>query len=194
MDFHAIQRFHRLQENPCEAGGYLYPRAIRLDLAVLGEMPGACRSMRALAAQRVGDLDELPVGIEVDLPPMRHRVCKPCVSVVFTDEALPAGAGIELEATCAGVMRPHEIPRLHRLVFIVDEHGVVCARAAEVPSPLRLRVIRVGARIDEDLAVADVEHERQRVGMTMRREAEVAQRSRIGHQPHFVRCFERRAE
>ena len=47
--------------------------------------------------------------------------------------------------------------------------------------------------IDEDFAVADVEHERQRIRMAMRGDAEVTERARIHQQPHFVRCFERRA-
>ena len=142
--------------------------------------------MLALAAQHVGDVDQLPLAIEDDLAPVDHRVVEPLVAVVLADETLPLRAGFEFDAARARMVGPHEVAGLHRLVLAVDAHGVVRQRAAEVAPPAGLGVIRVGARVDEDLAIADVEHERQRVGVAVRRDAQIPERPRIHQQPHLV--------
>jgi hypothetical protein len=63
---------------------------------------------------------------------------------------------------------------------------VLCALVPrKVRAPLRLRVVREGARIDEELAPAERERERERVRMAVGRDRLVADGARIHDEPHL---------
>ena len=55
-------------------------------------------------------------------------------------------------------------------------------------------MIRERAGIHEDFAIADAERERQRVGVPVRGEAEISERSRVHENPHFIGRVEGGAE
>ena len=90
----------------------------------------------------------------------------------------------------ARVLAPHEIAGLPRLVLLVDADGVVRERAAEVAAPLRIGVIGVRARVDQDLALAHVQQELQRIGVSVRGDAQVAERAGVDQHAHLVGCLE----
>ncbi len=105
MHFDAVERFAWLEKQLRRASRDLEAAAGAFHHAVFGEMPGAPHAMLAVTTQHVGHFDELPARIVNDLAPVRHRVRKPLVSVVFADEALPLGTGLEFDAACLRVLR-----------------------------------------------------------------------------------------
>ena len=110
--------------------------------------------------------------------------------VMLADEMLQLAAGLELQAARRRMPAPHEIAGLHRLILAVDTHGVVRQRAAEVAPPGRIRVIRVGAGVDQDFPVTDFEHEAQRIGVAVGGDAQVAQWPGVGQQAYLVGSVE----
>ena len=90
--------------------------------------------------------------------------------------------------------QPHEIAALLRLVAAIQAHRVVRERAAEVFAPALLRVVGVGARIDQELAPADRQREGERIGMAVRRDRGVAKRPGIDYRTDLGRGVEVGAE
>ena len=93
-----------------------------------------------------------------------------------------------------GLAQPHEVAAVFTLVLPVDPHRVVRRRALEVVAPGLLRVVRVGARVDQDFFAACGQGEGQGIGMAVCRDRQVAQWPGVGHQPHFVGLAQARAQ
>src|SRR5215208_3028162 len=57
MQLHALERFERFEEHLCEARCHFQAVLNPFDQAILGKVPGAPRTMGAITAQHVGNLD-----------------------------------------------------------------------------------------------------------------------------------------
>ena len=119
--------------------------------------------------------------VELHQAAVLDRVLQAHVAVVPALEAVLLRRGEPQAAAGARVPQPHEVAARHRLVEAVDAHRVVRGGAAEVLAPALLRVVGVGAGIDEELAPAHRERHRERVGVPVRRDRAVAERPGVGH-------------
>ena len=108
-----------------------------------------------LRLDRVFDDDSPLALVELDQAAVLDRILEARVAVVPALEAVLLGRRQPQAAAGARMLHPHEVAAGYRLVEAVDAQRVVRARAAEVVAPALLRVVRVRARVDEDLAAAD---------------------------------------
>src|SRR6185503_5314376 len=112
MDLDSFQFLLRLQVYLRESGDDTQSALVTLDLAALGEMPGAPHAVGAFAAQQVGDFDELPRRLHADRAPVNQRVGEPFVTLVLADEQLAGRRHVEFDAAGVGMVGPHEVAGL----------------------------------------------------------------------------------
>src|SRR5208283_4021461 len=82
--------------------------------------------------------------------------------------------------------RPIEWSGNAALIFLSEAQRVVRARAAEVIPHCIARMIEIGARIDQHRSSVDVQPDGQRVGVTVGRDREIAERSVIEYQQRLA--------
>src|SRR5882724_2305821 len=131
---------------------------------------------------------------EGDVTPMHHRVGEPQIAGVPALEDVTLGRRSPQAAAGARPLDPHEIPAGMRLVQPIDPHGVVRRRAAKILPPRTLRVVRVGSRIDEKFPATDRKREGEGVGVAMRGDRLITQRTCVRGQAYFVLRLEVAAE
>src|SRR6266850_4584408 len=140
----------------------------RVDAAVLGAVEEELHLVVLAHVEAVLDQEPARGLVELDQAAVLHRVVEARVAVVPALEAVLLGGREPQAAAGARLVQPEKVAALLGLVAPVDAHGVVRRGAAEVLPPALLRVVGVGAGIDQELASADRQRERERVGMPVR--------------------------
>src|SRR5215210_5284417 len=115
-------------------------------------MPYALDDMRATAHYCVGDLNLSCSLIEANFPPMGYRIWELCISVMRAAKQIHMWVAGPCFASCTCVSYPHKISTGYGLIGFVDSDGIVRGSSSEIVAPFRLRVIYVGARVNQKLA------------------------------------------
>ena len=159
-------------------------------LRLLAPVPGDGDVVRGVRIEMVDHGEAAQGGVVAQLAPVRHRVVEAAIAVVLADEALRRRLRHVRDEPRARLPEPHEVAAGDRLVFAVDAHGVVRQGAAEVVAPGLVRVIGVGAGVDQQLAPAGRQGEGERVGMAVRRDRQIAERRAVDGDAHLARRVE----
>src|SRR5690606_15272530 len=191
---HACWQHDRHEAYAMSGGAHRNLVGLDVRLQMLREVPMLCNLVSTLAVQNVADLERTPPGIVYDLTLMLDWFAQCAVPIVLAQETLHRTLCSKMQTARNCVPRPHEVSALSGLIAPVDRHCVVRTCATEITTPFRLGVISVGAGIDEDLFSADVQHDAERIGMSVRGEAQVPQWSGINEHPHLLGRVEIRAQ
>src|SRR3984957_8114052 len=91
------------------------------------------------------------------------------------------------------MLEPQETATVLRLILVIDHHGVMCGGATEITAP-GLRTVGEGPRIDENGLTAHAQCECQRIGVPVRGDRKIPERSRVGDEADLTGCLEVLAE
>ena len=96
---------------------------------------------------------------------------------------MPAGAKAGSEALFVerrdSLVRPVEIARNDALARAIDIQRAMRRRRAKPVPPRPTRAVEPGPRIDQHRLAVEIERQRQRVGVPVRRDGEIAERAMI---------------
>src|SRR5262249_9395449 len=105
------------------------------------------------------------------------------VTVVLSGPLSRVADVLDVKLSGAGVSQPHEGAAFLRLAACIEFDGVVRDCGSEIRTPLGFTVITVGARICEHVDATASDLDRQRVGMSVCGDAEVAMRTAVAAAP-----------
>src|SRR6185312_15715147 len=160
-------------------------------------MPVELDAMRPAAHELVGDREQEAFPVVLELSTVADRIGEAAIAIMTRDEpfARPGSSGgLERFDGGARVIEPEKAPGRPRLIEPVDADGVVRARPAEVAPPPRVAVVGERSGIDEQRLPRGTQGERERIRMTVRRDREVSERTRIGDDFHLAGSVEGIAE
>src|SRR5579875_1746976 len=125
---------------------------------------------------------------------MPHRWVEPEVTVVLGDPDSHVAVVDDLDLPGLSMTRPQERSPGNRLITAADLGGVVRDRRAEIRSPGRLAVITIGTRVGENVHAAVPDLHGERIGVCVRRDAEVPVRPPIASAPYLGKIMAVRAQ
>jgi hypothetical protein len=109
----------------------------------------------AVASKAIFDV-EVPAGtFETDATPVNNGLLQALIAVVLRLDGHLSGTLFQAKQPRIRLGTPQETSCHLGLVAAVHACSVVCRRAAEESAPLRMRMVGVGARVDQEILVTD---------------------------------------
>src|SRR5215831_18021095 len=109
-------------------------------------------------------------------------------------ESLPRAGILERFDPHGCVLEPQKAAAVHGLILAVHDDGVVRCRAFEIAPPARLGVVGIRTRVDEHRLPTSTERECESVRVTVCRDGQISEWTRVGEDSNLARSLEITAE